>query len=122
VINVEASHCYPDLPKFLAEVARVLKPDGYFLYADFRFSDGIAAWEAALENAPLKLMQSRDISAEVLAGMDLNSARSLALLDQKLPKWLHGLGRDFAGVQGSRVYTALQTGALSYRSYCFRKA
>jgi SAM-dependent methyltransferase len=122
VINVEASHCYPDLPKFLAEVARVLNPDGYFLYADFRFSDGIAAWEAALENAPLKLMQSRDISAEVLAGMDLNSARSLALLDQKLPKWLHGLGRDFAGVQGSRVYTALQTGALSYRSYCFRKA
>jgi hypothetical protein len=55
-------------------------------------------------------------------GLDLNSARSLELLDQKLPKWLHGLGRDFAGVQGSRVHTALQTGALSYRSYCFRKA
>ncbi|MEX1116814.1 MAG: hypothetical protein WEB53_16325 [Akkermansiaceae bacterium] len=55
-------------------------------------------------------------------GLDLNSARSLALLDQKLPKWLQGLGRDFAGVQGSRIYTALETGALSYRSYCFRKA
>jgi ubiquinone/menaquinone biosynthesis C-methylase UbiE len=122
VVNVEASHCYPDLSEFLSEVARVLKPGGYFLYADFRFSDGLTAWEAALEKAPLKRMQSRDISAEVLAGMDLNSARSLELLDQKLPKWLHGLGRDFAGVQGSRVHTALQTGALSYRSYCFRKA
>src|SRR5438552_402454 len=28
VINVEASHCYPDFPRFLAEVARVLRPGG----------------------------------------------------------------------------------------------
>ncbi len=28
VVNVEASHCYPDFPGFLAEVARVLKPGG----------------------------------------------------------------------------------------------
>lgn len=41
LVNVEASHCYPDFPRFLSEVARVLKPGGYFLYADFRFSDGI---------------------------------------------------------------------------------
>ncbi len=121
VINVEASHCYPNLSKFLSEVARVLKPGGFFLYADFRFSDGIVKWETAMENAPLKLQQSRDISSKVLRGMDLNSPRSVELLDKKLPKFLHSLGRDFAGVQGSRVYNALQEGSLSYRSYCFRK-
>jgi hypothetical protein len=38
-------------------------------------------------------------------------------LDRKLPKFLHGLGRDFAGVKGSRVYNALKNGGLSYRSY-----
>lgn len=122
VVNVEASHCYPDFPKFLAEVARVLKPGGYFLYTDFRFSDGIAKWEDALENAPLKMKQGRDISADVLRGMEINSARSVALLDKKLPKFLHDLGRDFAGVKGSRVYNALLKGELSYRSYCFLKA
>ena len=36
VVNVEASHLYPDVPRFLAEVARVLRPGGHFLYADFR--------------------------------------------------------------------------------------
>ena len=36
VINVEASHVYPHFPRFLAEVARVLRPGGHFLYADFR--------------------------------------------------------------------------------------
>ena len=121
VINVEASHCYPDFPRFLSEVARVLKPGGYFLYADFRFSDSIEKWEAALENAPLTVQQGRDISADVLRGMEWNSQRSLELLDKKLPGWLHGLGRDFAGVKGSRVYNALLSGGLSYRSYCFRK-
>ena len=121
VVNVEASHCYPDLPRFLSEVARVLKPGGWFLYADFRFSDGIARWETMLENAPLQMKQARDISHEVLRGMQLNSARSMELLDKKLPKSLHGLGRDFAGVKDSRVYNALRNGGLSYRSYCFQK-
>jgi hypothetical protein len=70
----------------------------------------------------LTLKQGRDISPEVLRGMECNSARSMALLDRKLPKFLHGLGRDFAGVKGSRIYNALLLGGLSYRSYCFRKA
>ena len=121
VLNVEASHCYPDFPRFLAEVARVLRPGGYFLYADFRFRDGLAAWEQALAAAPLQLVQSRIINAEVLRGLDLNSARSQSLLVRHLPGFLQSLGRDFAGIRGSRVYTALQQGALSYRSYCFRK-
>lgn len=121
VINVEASHCYPDFPRFLAEVSRVLRPGGHFLYADFRFRDGIADWEHALATAPLQLVQSRVINAEVLRGMARNSSHSLALITRHLPKFLHGLSRDFAGVKGSRVYNALQDGSLSYRSYLFAK-
>lgn len=121
VINVEASHCYPDFPRFLAEVARVLKPGGHFLYADFRFEDGLAEWEQALARAPLKPVATRLINPEVLRGMDRNSARSQALIVRHLPPFLHALGRDFAGIRGSRVYTALQEGRLSYRSYCLVK-
>ena len=121
VINVEASHCYPDFPAFLREVARVLRPGGHFLYADFRFSDLFTAWESAIAGAPLSIVQTRVINAEVLRGMDCNAERSLALIQRRLPKFLHGLGRDFAGVPGSRIYVALQKGELSYRSFCFRK-
>ncbi len=28
VLNVESSHCYPDVPRFTSEVARVLRPGG----------------------------------------------------------------------------------------------
>jgi SAM-dependent methyltransferase len=121
VINVEASHCYPDFSRFLAEVARVLRPGGHFLYADFRFADSRAQWEQALATCPLKIERARTINAEVLRGMDRNSARSLELIGRHLPKFLHGLGRDFAGVKGSRIYNALASGELTYRSYCLSK-
>ena len=126
VVNVEASHCYPDFPRFLAEVARVLRPGGHLLYADFRFDDGLIAgdfseWEHALASAPLTRLHSRVINAEVRRGMDLNSLRSQALIVRHLPKFLHRLGRDFAGIQGSRIYNALVRGEVSYRSYCFTK-
>jgi len=121
VINIEASHCYPNFPQFLAEVARVLRPGGYFLYADFRFADGVAKWEAALAAAPLKIRHVRNINAEVLRGMNQNSPRSQDLIAQYLPKLLHKLGADFAGVKGSRIHNALNSGQLSYRSYCFEK-
>lgn len=121
VINVEASHCYPDFRRFLAEVARVLRPGGNFLYADFRFSETRADWEQALASCPLEIERVRTINAEVLRGMDRNSQRSLELIRRHLPKFMHGLGRDFAGVKGSRIYNALVSGELTYRSYCLIK-
>jgi ubiquinone/menaquinone biosynthesis C-methylase UbiE len=121
VINVEASHCYPDFPRFLDEVARVLKPGGHFLYADFRFEDKIPDWEHDLAECPLKLEAMTDIGPCVLRGLEKNSARSQEMLDRKLPVFLHDLGRDFAGVIGSRVYNALKEGKMSYRSYHFVK-
>lgn len=117
VVNVEASHCYPDFPKFLSEVKRVLKPGGHFLYADFRFNDSIPSWENAIAECGMERVATTDISPCVIRGLEKNSDRSQALLDRKLPKFLHGLGRDFAGIKGSRVYNALAAGKLSYRSY-----
>jgi SAM-dependent methyltransferase len=121
VTNVEASHCYPDFPRFLVEVTRVLRPGGHFLYADFRFADGMAKWEKAIATAPLKILHQRNINAEVLRGMNRNSPRSQDLVARHLPKFLRSLGADFAGVKGSRIHNALNSGELSYRSYCFEK-
>ena len=122
VLNVEASHCYPVFPRFLAEAARVLRPGGHLLYADFRFTDGVGAWEQALAAAPLTTVRHRVINDGVLRGLEKNSARSMELIVRHLPKFLHGLGRDFAGIDGSRIHTAVKTGALSYRSYDLQKA
>ena len=36
VYNVESSHCYADVPAFISEVFRVLKPGGKFCWTDMR--------------------------------------------------------------------------------------
>lgn len=48
VLNVESSHCYGNVETFFREAARVLRPDGRFLFADFRLQKEMPALEAKL--------------------------------------------------------------------------
>lgn len=121
VINVEASHCYPSFPRFVKEVARVLRPGGYFLYADFRSSERLAEWEKALAEGSLQVLRTRNINAEVLRGLEANSSRSLQLIARHLPKFLHPIGRNFAAVKDSPMYNGFLTGEMAYRSCCLQK-
>jgi ubiquinone/menaquinone biosynthesis C-methylase UbiE len=121
VLNVEASHAYPQLSRFLAEVARVLRPGGHFLYADFRGEGEFPGWEAALAGAPMRQLSKRVINASVLRSLDKNSQRSLELIGSKLPSILRPFGRRFAGVPGTGLYRGIETGKIEYRMYCFIK-
>ena len=86
VINVESSGAYPHFSRFLAEVARVLRPGGDFLYADLRPRESVAEWEVALSGAPMRMISHEDINAEVLRGMDINTQRILDLID-RVPRY-----------------------------------
>ncbi|MDT5101975.1 MAG: hypothetical protein QOC76_5712 [Mycobacterium sp.] len=119
VINVESSIHYPDFRRFLAEVARVLRPGGHLLYADGRFAPHIPDWEAALADAPLQMLSHRDISANIVRGMDRNSQRWQEVLDRHNSKLMRATCQF---VQGSKVYRDLKSGEFSYRMYCFAKA
>jgi SAM-dependent methyltransferase len=121
VINVEASHAYPHFPRFLAEVARVLRPKGHFLYADARPREKLSIWEAAMADAPMRQLSGRVINAEVLRGLERNSPRALETIDRHLPAFLHRFAREFSAVPGSLMYRDLQRGRASYRMYCFAK-
>ena len=122
VINVEASHCYPDFPGFVDEVARVLKPGGRFCHADLRYRNGVDEWVAALATHPkLRLDEMRLINPEVIRGMELNTPRYAAMVKAALPRFLHGLALDFAGVKGSRLHRDAVSGEMSYRSFRLTK-
>ena len=122
VINVEASHCYPHFPRFLAEVARVLRPGGHFLYADLRSRHLIAEWESAIAEAPMRLGCGRVVNAEVLRGIEKNTHHwSLNVVDRYPSAFLRRFGRALAVGQGTPVYRDLQRGELSFRIYCCAK-
>jgi ubiquinone/menaquinone biosynthesis C-methylase UbiE len=121
VLNVEASHAYPHFDRFLSETARVLRPGGHFLYADFRGFLEYDEWDAALAGMPMRMESKREINADVLRGLDNNSARYLDLVGRHVPKVLQSFGRLFTGAPGTLMYKELQRGRLSYRMYHFIK-
>lgn len=122
VINVQSSVHYSRFPRFLAEVARVLCAGGHFLYADLRFREQIADWEAALAVAPMRMLSQNEINAEVLRGIVKNAQQWQHVIDRRMVRVLFGLPRDAAGVRNSPAYRYLQSGRLSYRMYDFVKA
>ena len=120
VINLESSAAYPHFSRFLAEVARVLRPGGHFLYADLRPSDSVAAWETALAGAPMRMLSREVINAQVLRGLEKNAPRILDLIG-RMPKGLRGIGREYSGMEGTGFYRAIQREKYLYRMYCFTK-
>jgi ubiquinone/menaquinone biosynthesis C-methylase UbiE len=118
VINVEASHQYPDFPRFLKEVARVLRPGGHFLYTDSRRAPVVAEWEAALANAPLRMVSERDIDAEAKRGLDATTQRTQQQISGRLPGFMNSLIRYGVGVLD---WDLRRAGGFSYRVYHFVK-
>jgi ubiquinone/menaquinone biosynthesis C-methylase UbiE len=118
LVNIEASHQYSDFPRFLAEVARVLRPGGHFLYADSRRPPAVAAWQAALTEAPLRTISERSIEIEVRRGLAANTRRTQERLGHRLPGFVNsliGLGVDVLD------WDLRRAGGFSYRLYCFAK-
>jgi ubiquinone/menaquinone biosynthesis C-methylase UbiE len=122
-INVEASHCYPDVPRFFAEVRRVLRPGGHFLYADFRSGTGeVAALQRQLEESGMEIIQCDDISRGVVRGMELNTPKYESLIRSLMPRFLRKPALAFAGVKGSAIYKSLESGETVYMCCHLRKA
>lgn len=123
VVNVESSHCYGSMPRFLSEVRRVLHPNGYFLFADRRFSYEVAWLREDLRASAMQVIKEETITQGVVAALDRDSDRKRALIRQKAPRlWLfRGWFEQFAGLKGSRPYRDLVSGRKEYLSFVFRK-
>ena len=121
VLNIESSHLYPDFPRFLDEVARVLRPGGHFLYADCRARRDVPEWDEALKAFPLRVESWRDIHKEICLGMDGSSVASVELINKKVPALLRGISKEFYCLPGSLMYRSMQDGGIAYRMYNFVK-
>lgn len=122
VLNVESSHCYGSMPGFLAEVERVLRPGGHFLYADFRAAGELETWEQQLTDSGLEILESEDITPKVVVAMDADHDRKAALISGIFQRWLVPSFREFAGLRGSQIYNAFSSGSVVYRRYLLKKA
>lgn len=121
VVNVESSHCYPSFREFLQEVARVLRPGGHLLYADFRRTGQWPAWREDVAAAGLEVVETEDITSGVVRAMSLNHARKRRLVQEIAPGYMRRLLGEFTGCEGSSIQREFRTNEAQYRRFVLRR-
>jgi SAM-dependent methyltransferase len=122
VVNVESSHCYQSVDRFLAEVDRVLRPNGSLFFADLRTLDGLATLRRQWAGSSLTLQGMSDITDNVLAALRRDSDRKLELIRSFIPRAVRAPVRSFAGIRGTTNYNAFAAGRMRYVSAILTKS
>jgi ubiquinone/menaquinone biosynthesis C-methylase UbiE len=117
VVNIESSHSYLEFNRFLREVYRVLRKNGFMLFADFRHKNDVASLEKAIKNSGFRIVSKEDITENVIEAMKKDNKKKLALIKKFIPSPFRNPARQFAGTEGSEVYDSFVSRRREY--FCF---
>lgn len=121
VVNVESSHTYPSVPRFVNEVYRVLRPGGHFVFADLRPARAIEELRAHFQAAGFEIVEEERITPNVLRSLDLDEERRRAMIPRRAPRWIKDVVGAFVGVRNGELYNALESGRWAYVRFALRK-
>lgn len=117
VLNVEASNDYPDRARFFREVARVLKPDGIFLYTDTFRTGKREQMESDLAAAGFTA-EFDDITGNVVEACRLDSPRRREVIRKHAPVlarlMLKPQLENYASIEGSSKFRTFEERRRTY--------
>lgn len=116
VINVESSHCYPSLTKFISEVTRVLKNGGSFLYCDLLVASTLDTHLVNLSNDNLSLIKHNDITENIIKASELMTNDRKNIISKVNSPLLKKILSAFASVKGSKIYESFVNRHYKYIS------
>jgi SAM-dependent methyltransferase len=123
VVNVESCHAYGSAEKFLSEVKRVLKPNGYLLLVDFRNSnENMEIFRTQLKGTGMQWIEEENINDNVIKAIEAEDDTKNERIRALVPKRWQKLFSEFAGVVGSRFYLTLKNRERLYNRFVLRKA
>ena len=121
VLNVESSHCYGNIPLFLIKVKRVLKPGGFFLWADFRLTKEMPALFNCFLDSGLEKIREKNITKSVINALKKMSKERKEKIKKHVPKPIQPVFMSYTGIEGSEVYDSFIQKRLIYKSATFKK-
>jgi ubiquinone/menaquinone biosynthesis C-methylase UbiE len=124
VLNVEASHAYGNDRAFFAEVARILRPGGRMLFADYRLRRKLPRLQKQMRAVGLQ-GEWHDITANVVQSCELDAARRRQAIKRSTPWYyrllLAGNFKRYAGLPNSVTFRRFQSGERLYFMTCLSK-
>ena len=121
VYNVESSHCYADIPTFISEVFRVLKPGGKFCWTDMRDKKAMEKMHQNFVQAGFIIESWVDVTENVVDALDIIEKGRREMIRERAPPFLRRSFETFGGVPGTPVYEALKSGRIQYFRYLLCK-
>ena len=121
VYNVESSHCYGDINKFVREVYRVLREEGNFCWTDFRNEEIMEKTEKIFISTGFSIVSKKEITDEVIDALDMINDAKKERITKLVPRSIRRSFETFAGVQGTPVYDSFKSGKLKYYRYQMKK-
>lgn len=123
VLNVESSFNYPRVDAFYAEVNRVLRPGGHFLYCDYRRRRKMEDLDAKLVNSGLERVRFDEVSPNIVRALQLDDHRKQDVIARHVPRSLRRLAEAFAFAnEGQKTECRLfEDGKKVYFISVFRK-
>ncbi|MGD9161546.1 MAG: class I SAM-dependent methyltransferase [Desulfobacteraceae bacterium] len=118
VCNIESSHTYSSIELFYAEVSRVLRKAGWFLYTDLLPIDAWKSGRQTLKHLGFSIMHDRDITENVLLSCDQIARTHMAAFSSKNDNTLMC---NFLATPDSNIYDAMTKGDLQYRILWLKK-
>jgi ubiquinone/menaquinone biosynthesis C-methylase UbiE len=121
LLNVESSHRYGSMELFLSQVNRVLRPGGYFLFADFRYHYEWSEMIKLFNNSGFKVLSEKDITSNILLSLNSDSERRISLVKRYAPRILQKSILNFTGSKGTETYNYFLTRKYTYMSFKLQK-
>ncbi|WP_133111555.1 class I SAM-dependent methyltransferase [Candidatus Scalindua japonica] len=122
VINVESAFHYPSRDDFFREVKRVLRKDGYFLYADVEIRNEVESLDNSILEAGFTLLKREVINDNVIKACDLDSIRRKRIIDSSCHPLFRFLAYNIPAVPDSRAYNKIKSGEIQYLCYALKKS
>jgi ubiquinone/menaquinone biosynthesis C-methylase UbiE len=121
LVNVESSHRYENIERFFAEVHRVLRDGGLFLFADYRSKKKLPTLRKVMELASFKVIKEEFINLQVVSALEKDWDKKFQVYKKFAPRFLHNIGQNCAYKIQSRLIEKFRSNRKIYFYYILQK-